>query len=99
RQLRAFAASVEERGVSAVIFPEGTRSRDGQLRAFRPAGVRTLLRAAPELPVLPVTIDGTWELLRYGLRPVPFGTHVRVRFGDPIPRAPRDDDAILEGVR
>ena len=98
RQLRAFAASVRERGVSAVIFPEGTRSRDGQLRAFRPAGLRALLRAAPELPVVPVTIDGSWKLLRYGMRPVPFGTRVHVRFGEPIARAPRDDDAIVEAV-
>src|SRR5207244_3034643 len=45
--------------VSAVIFPEGTRSRDGRLGPFKPAGVAKLLRAAPAAPVIPVAIDGT----------------------------------------
>jgi 1-acyl-sn-glycerol-3-phosphate acyltransferase len=78
-----------------VIYPEGTRSRDGQLRPFKPGGTLTLLKAAPQLAVMPATIDGSWKLLRYNLLPVPFGVVVRVRFSDPIPRTPGDDASVL----
>jgi 1-acyl-sn-glycerol-3-phosphate acyltransferase len=62
---------------------------------FKPAGTLALLAAAPALPVVPVTMDGSWELVRHGLRPVPFGTRVRVRIGAPIPRADGEDRAAL----
>jgi 1-acyl-sn-glycerol-3-phosphate acyltransferase len=77
----------QERGVSVVIYPEGTRARGGEVGPFKPAGALALMEAAPDLALVPVTIDGSWELLRHRMRPVPFGTRVRVRLGAPIPRA------------
>ena len=76
----------EERDVSAVIFPEGTRSRDGSLGAFRTGGAMALLEAAPNLSVIPTVIDGSWKVFRDNMLPVPYGTAVRVRFGEPIAR-------------
>lgn len=98
--IRELAETAEERKVAVVIFPEGTRSRDGRLKSFRIGGLTELLNAAPSLPVVPTTIDGAWELLRYKLFPVPFGTTVRVRFSEPIPRQPNEDPLeVLEQVR
>jgi 1-acyl-sn-glycerol-3-phosphate acyltransferase len=87
-EIRALGERAQARSVSAVIYPEGTRSRDGTLGSFKPGGTITLLEAAPDLPVVPTTIDGSWKLLRYNLLPVPFGVGVRVRFDDPIARSP-----------
>lgn len=84
--IRELGEACARRDVAVVIFPEGSRSRDGRLRPFRQGGLTELLTAAPSLPVVPVTIDGAWKLLRYKLFPVPFGTKVRVRFSDPIER-------------
>jgi 1-acyl-sn-glycerol-3-phosphate acyltransferase len=86
---------VAGRGVSAVIFPEGTRARDGVLRPFRPQGTFALMAAAPDAPVVPVVIDGSWRLLKDGLRPVPFGTRVRVFIGAPIERSPNEDGGAV----
>ena len=98
--LRALAAQVEERGVSAVIYPEGTRARNGALGRFRPTGSLVLLEGAPQTPVVPVTIDESWRLLEHNLFPVPFGIHIRVRIGDPIERRPGEDPkAILREAR
>jgi 1-acyl-sn-glycerol-3-phosphate acyltransferase len=80
---------------SAVIFPEGTRARAGELRPFRPAGTIALLDAAPDTPVVPVAIDESWRLLAHGMRPVPWGVRVRVHVGEPIPRRPDEDRAAL----
>ena len=49
------------------------------------------MAAAPDAPVVPVAIDDSWRLLRHGLRPVPFGTRVRVFIGAPIERSPGED--------
>jgi 1-acyl-sn-glycerol-3-phosphate acyltransferase len=86
--------TAQRRNVSVAIFPEGTRSRDGRLKTFRRAGSRALLEGADQLPVVPVAVDGAWKLLRYNLKPVPFGTTVRVKFGDPIPRTRGDADQV-----
>ncbi len=99
-EIRALGERAQRRGVTAVIYPEGTRSRDGALGAFKPAGTVTLLEAAPDLPVVPTAIDGSWQLLRYNLLPVPFGVRVRVHFGDPIARHPDEDKyELIERVR
>ena len=88
------ATTAQARGVSIVIFPEGTRSRDGRLQKFMRTGSRALLDSADELPVVPVAVDGAWRLLLHNLKPVPFGTTVKIRFGEPIPRTPGDSAEI-----
>lgn len=100
RAIQDFGETVQRRGVSAVVFPEGSRSRDGRLKEFKPGGTIALMNAAHELPVVPAVIDGSWKLLRHKLMPIPFGTKVRIKFLDPIARQPNDDPAeLLERVR
>jgi 1-acyl-sn-glycerol-3-phosphate acyltransferase len=56
------AAEKLQTGYSTVIFPEGTRSSDGALRAFKSGGFKLALKAG--VPIVPVTIIGTYEVLR-----------------------------------
>jgi 1-acyl-sn-glycerol-3-phosphate acyltransferase len=95
RAIRELARQVTERGVSAVIYPEGTRARQGKLGRFRPAGALALLDEAPEIPVVVVAIDASWRLLQFNLLPIPFGVTVRVSIGAPIERHPDEDRAAL----
>jgi len=100
RAIRVLGREVRERGVSAVIYPEGTRARAGALGPFKPAGALALMEEAPEVAVVPVAIDGSWRLLRFNLWPVPFGTRVRVHIGAPRERRPDEDRrALLEECR
>ncbi len=94
RAIIAMAKRAQDRNVSVVIFPEGTRSRTGELGPFRPAGSAALLKAADRLPVIPTAIGGSWRLHR--LWPAPVGETVHVRFGAPIARSPGDHEALLE---
>jgi 1-acyl-sn-glycerol-3-phosphate acyltransferase len=98
--IRDLGRRAQERGVSVVIYPEGTRARSGELAPFKRGGTLALLEAAPGLEVVPVAIDGSWRLLCHNLMPVPFGVRIRVRFGRPIPRGPENDGAgIFELAR
>jgi 1-acyl-sn-glycerol-3-phosphate acyltransferase len=58
--LRSAADQIGE-GVSAFLYPEGTRSRDGSLQPFKKGGFKLAMQA--RLPIIPVTIVGTRQLL------------------------------------
>ncbi len=90
RKIARMAKAAQERNVSPMIFPEGTRSRDGVVGEFHQAGTQTMLRSAGDLEVVPIAIDGSWRLVLKNLFPVPFGTTVKVRLGDPIARSKGD---------
>ena len=68
-------------GWRVVIFPEGTRSRTGEMAPFK-AGVG-LVAVHARVPVLPVRIDGLWEVLPPGARR-PHRRATTVRFGQPL---------------
>jgi 1-acyl-sn-glycerol-3-phosphate acyltransferase len=97
RSIKEMARRAQERGRSVVIFPEGTRSRDGRVGEFKRSGAEAMLGAADRLPVVPAAIDGSWRL--GSLLPVPLGTKVRIRFGPPVPRKPLDAAEVLETAR
>ena len=55
------AARKMKNGVSIMIFPEGTRSRDGNIRSFKKGGFIMALDAA--VPIVPVVLKGTWTIM------------------------------------
>jgi 1-acyl-sn-glycerol-3-phosphate acyltransferase len=67
---RAAMASLEEAkerivdGTSVIFFPEGTRSRDGRLMRFKKGAFRMALDL--QLPILPLTVSGTRDVLPAG---------------------------------
>ena len=77
----AAAASIRN-GISAAVFPEGTRSPDGTLMSFKRAPF--VLAIAAGVPVVPVYIPDAWKILAPGSIRIRPGS-VEVRFGDPIP--------------
>ncbi len=68
--IKEFGKYLEENNRSAVIFPEGTRSRDGEPKRFSQNGLKMMVKYAPSSYVVPVTINNSWKLLRYGNFPL-----------------------------
>lgn len=48
-------------GYSLVIFPEGTRSKDGSLGTFKPGSLKLATKA--KIPIIPITINGTKNIM------------------------------------
>lgn len=76
------ARMLKEHGVSAVVFPEGGRSATGELTEFKEGAAYIAIKAG--VPVVPVAIDGTREILPMNSVMVTPG-RVKLRVGDPIP--------------
>jgi 1-acyl-sn-glycerol-3-phosphate acyltransferase len=76
------AQVIRERGVSLLIFPEGGRSVDGELASFKEGAAYIAIRAG--VPLVPVALRGTREVLPYGSGHVRAGA-VTMRIGEPIP--------------
>jgi 1-acyl-sn-glycerol-3-phosphate acyltransferase len=94
------AARTIQRGTSSIIvFPEGTRSRTGELLPFKNAPFG--LAIAAQVPIVPVYVHDTFEILPKGawrLRPRP----IRLLVGAPIPTAglaPDDRERLRDQVR
>ncbi len=87
------------KGNTVVVFPEEGRSRERAMRPFQRGGFLLALRSG--LPILPVAIDGTYDVFRAGAKRVTPGP-VRIRVGTPIPTeglTVRDKDWLLEQSR
>lgn len=88
RMLRTCEARLKE-GASLCVFPEGTRSRDGNLRAFYRGAFWIAVRNG--VPIVPVVVEGTGKILakgKFGIRP----QAVTLELLEPIQPAAADFD-------
>jgi long-chain acyl-CoA synthetase len=102
RAMQAGAAGLRL-GKVLVLFPEGERSIDGELKPFRKGAA--VLAAHINVPIVPVAMDGLYQLWPRsrgfqwrGLLPWR-GTPVRLRFGAPITVPPGDEAAAAAALR
>lgn len=86
-------------GNSFLIFPEGTRSRTGELLPFKKGGF--ILAIKGQAPVVPIAITGAQKAMRKG-SPLIYPVTVRVRIGEPVETAGMtvdDRDTLVAAVR
>jgi len=92
RESFAYAGASADRGYSVLVFPEGRRTPDGKLSPFR-AGIGLLAKRL-NLPVVPVRIDGLYELRIAGKRMARPGA-IRLSVGAPLRFAPEDAEETI----
>lgn len=83
--IRQLAEYIEIHNRSAVIFPEGTRSNTGTPGRFAENGLKILCKYATSAYVVPMTINNTWKMTRWGVFPLGIGNKIEVIIHDPIP--------------
>jgi long-chain acyl-CoA synthetase len=86
-------AAIADAGNNVVVFPEGARSRDGKIMKFK----KTFAIVSKELsvPIVPVTIDGTFNLFSMGSF-IPKPGKIKIRFHDPIKPGKKTYEEIVE---
>jgi 1-acyl-sn-glycerol-3-phosphate acyltransferase len=93
------AADALREGNSFLIFPEGTRSRTGELLPFKKGGFILAIKA--QVPVVPIAISGARSAMRKG-SPLIYPVTVQVRIGEPVETSGMtldDRDALIRAVR
>jgi 1-acyl-sn-glycerol-3-phosphate acyltransferase len=90
-RMMAICRDTLAKGLSVMIFPEGTRSRDGELLPFKDGAFQ--LAIAAQVPVLPVCIEGTRACLPKG-SPWLGNADASVRILSPIPTAGMSPDDV-----
>lgn len=106
-KIKGLSEYIESHNRSAVIFPEGTRSKTGTPKEFAQSGVKILCKYAPSAYVVPISINNSWKLFKYGFFPLGLGN--RLTFAVHKPLAVKDftfeeimskaESAIVQGVK
>ena len=92
------AKYVSKHNRSVVIFPEGTRSKDGNPKPFRKTGLLTLFKKAPDAYVLPVSISHSWKLQRHGMFPIPLGVRLEFIVHSSLKVSEHEPEALIDLV-
>jgi 1-acyl-sn-glycerol-3-phosphate acyltransferase len=93
RAIDRAAHLIRQKRYSFLIFPEGTRSRDGRLQPFKRGGF--FLAAEAGVPILPLSIEGTFALMPRGSFFIRSG-RIRIRFHSALPVGRAKDDGLTE---
>jgi len=88
------AAEKVKKGLSVVIYPEGTRTKDGKVSEFKRG--MFFLADKSQADIMPVSMSGTFELMRIGKMKVRPGT-VNMVIGKPVKY--RKDKELLNEIR
>lgn len=67
---------IHEKSYSAILFPEGTRSRTGIMKTFTYRGFAKLIECNPTALIVPVAIENAWKMQKYGTFPLSFGEQI-----------------------
>jgi|SRR5690606_34145923 len=69
-EILKLANNMKSKNWSAFIFPEGTRARTGKMKSFSVGGIATILKKVPDVLVVPIAINNSWQMVRYGFFPL-----------------------------
>ena len=97
-EIKKLGKYIEKNNRTAVIFPEGTRSRDGVPKRFSPNGLKMLIKYAPSAYIVPITVNNSWKFLRYGGFPSDLGIHLKFDIHEPIKADAMDFEDLFKKV-
>lgn len=69
-EILKLANNMKNKNWSAFIFPEGTRAKTGKVKSFNVGGIATILKKVPHALIVPVAINNSWQMVRYGFFPL-----------------------------
>lgn len=89
------ASKMGDEKLCVVIFPEGTRAKDGVLKPFKQSGLKALLSGNPLADVIPVSFSQNWKFGNPKALPSPFGVISTMTIHPAINR----DSSVIEQVQ
>ena len=94
-----FGEYIENTKRAAVIFPEGTRSKNGKPKPFQTKGLEILMKKAPSALIVPISINNSWKTLKYGKFPMGLGANITLTVHQPLKLATfTDKEALIKDI-
>jgi 1-acyl-sn-glycerol-3-phosphate acyltransferase len=94
-EIAGLGKRMKENNWGAVIFPEGTRAKDGKLKTFQVGGVATLLKRCPNALIVPVAIQNSWKIVQFGMYPLTVGLNVKWTLLPPVDQSKKLPEEIV----
>ncbi|GGC26782.1 1-acyl-sn-glycerol-3-phosphate acyltransferase [Parapedobacter defluvii] len=96
-EILKLANNMKSKNWSAFIFPEGTRARTGKIKPFNVGGIATILKKVPNVLVVPVAINNSWQMVQYGFFPLNTFTRMSWEVLPPIePQGLSPDEVVAQ---
>jgi 1-acyl-sn-glycerol-3-phosphate acyltransferase len=105
--IKGLSEYIEKNKRTAVIFPEGTRSKTGQPKEFAQSGLKILCKYAPSAYVVPISINNSWKIVKYGFFPLGLGNRLTFTVHKPLAVSEfdfaelmkRTENAVVKGIK
>lgn len=82
--IKGLGEYIEKNKRSAVIFPEGTRSKTGKPKEFAQSGLKILCKYAPNAYIVPISINNSWKMVKFGAFPMGLGNKLEFIIHKPM---------------
>jgi len=96
--IQNFGKRLSEKKHSAVIFPEGTRSRNGKTKPFQKAGLMSLLQHMPDALIVPISVGNSWRFAEHKYFPMPLGVRLKLKVHPALENIPGENEKLLQTV-
>ena len=94
--IKKVAELVNNNNYAVVIFPEGTRSKTGAPKPFAVSGMKMLYKFAPNAYFLPITINNSWKITKFGQFPLGLGVKLKLQIHKPLKVSDNSFEEIAE---
>lgn len=87
---------INKNNYSVTIFPEGTRSKTGIPKPFAVNGLKILYKFAPDAYFVPVTINNSWKMTKFGQFPLGLGNKIYFQIHNPLKISDYSFEELME---
>ena len=96
--IKKFGKFLSKKNFSVLIFPEGTRSKNGKVKKFHRSGLKTLIKNIPDAIIVPISIKNSWKFSSQNYFPMPLVVKIIIRFHNSLSNNLKNFESLIDKV-